>query len=38
VTGDRVELVVDGKAVVDVGEWQKVFDEYDAGSNERGGN
>ena len=35
VTGDRVELVVDGKAVVDVGEWQKVFDKYDAGSTER---
>lgn len=30
VTGDRVELIVDGKAVVDVGEWQSVFDEYDA--------
>jgi hypothetical protein len=30
VTGDRVELIVDGKAIVDVGEWEKVFDEYDA--------
>ena len=38
VTGDRVELVVDGKAVVDVGEWQRVFNEYDRGSAERGGN
>ena len=29
VTGDRVELIVDGKAIVDVGEWEKVFDDYD---------
>jgi hypothetical protein len=34
VTGDRVELIVDGNAVVDVGKWQKVFDEYDTGSTE----
>ena len=26
VDGDRVELIVDGKAVVGVGEWQRVFD------------
>lgn len=32
VTGDRVELIIDGKAAVDVGKWQKVFDKYDAGS------
>lgn len=32
VTGDRVELIVDGKAVVDFGEWQEVFDEYEAES------
>jgi hypothetical protein len=38
VSGDRVELIVDGKAVVDVDEWQKVFDEYDAQSTERGKN
>jgi len=31
VTGDRVELIVDGKATVDVGKWQKVFNGYDAG-------
>lgn len=30
VTGDRVKLIVDGESVVDVGEWQKLFDEYDA--------
>jgi hypothetical protein len=34
VTGDRIELIVDGKAVVDVGKWQKVFDEYNTGSTE----
>ena len=34
VTGDRVGLIVDGKAIVDVGEWQKVFDEYNTGSTE----
>jgi hypothetical protein len=32
VVGDRVELIIDGKAVVDVGEWQGVFDAFDAGS------
>jgi hypothetical protein len=32
VVGDRVELIVHGKAVVDVGEWQGVFDGFDAGS------
>jgi hypothetical protein len=32
VDGDRVELIVDGKAVVDVGEWQEVFDKFDAGT------
>jgi hypothetical protein len=26
VDGDRVELIVDGRAVVSVGEWQEVFD------------
>jgi len=36
VTGDRVELILDGKPVADVSEWQKVFDEYDAQSTERG--
>lgn len=36
VTGYRVELIVDGKAVVNVGKWQGVFDEYDAESTERG--
>jgi hypothetical protein len=32
VDGDRVELIVDGRAVVDVGEWQSVFDRFDAGT------
>ena len=32
VTGERVELIVDGKAVVDFGEWQEVFDEYETES------
>ena len=27
VVGDRVELVVDGKAKIDFKEWQKVYDE-----------
>lgn len=30
VSGDRVELIVDGKAVVGVGEWQGVFDDVEA--------
>lgn len=38
VTGDRVELIVDGKAAVNVGKWQEVFDEYHAESTERGKN
>jgi hypothetical protein len=32
VMGDRIELIIDGKAVVDVGEWQGVFDGFEAGS------
>jgi hypothetical protein len=31
VVGDRIELIIDGRAVVDVGEWQGVFDGFDAG-------
>jgi hypothetical protein len=31
VDGERVELIVDGKAVVSVGEWQEVFDGIEAG-------
>lgn len=31
VDGDRVELIVDGKAVVDVSEWQKIFDTFKSG-------
>ena len=38
VTGDRVELIVGGKAVVDFGEWQEVFDDNDAESTEQGKN
>lgn len=38
VTENRVELIVDGRVVVDVGEWQKVFVEYDVGFTERGRN
>lgn len=30
VEGDRVELIVEGKSMVDVGEWQRVFDETKA--------
>jgi hypothetical protein len=29
VDGDRVELIVDGKAVVSVGEWQGVFEDVE---------
>jgi hypothetical protein len=32
VVGDRVELIIDGKAVVDIGEWQGVFDGFESGS------
>lgn len=33
VVGDRVELIVDGQAVVDVGKWQEVFDDDRAGED-----
>ncbi|KAK5718187.1 hypothetical protein LTR17_015760 [Elasticomyces elasticus] len=29
VVGDRVEFIVDGKALVEYGEWKKVWDEYE---------
>lgn len=35
VEGDRVELIVNGKAIVDIGEWQQVFHSYDVGTAER---
>lgn len=35
VEGDRVELIVGGKAVVDIGKWQEVFDGYDTGTTSR---
>lgn len=31
VDGDRVELIVDGQAVVDVSEWQELFDTFKSG-------
>jgi len=36
VMGDRVELIVDGKAIVDMGKWQEVFDRYDAETIKQG--
>lgn len=30
VVGDRVELIVDGKATVDIREWQDMLDSYNA--------
>lgn len=30
VDGDRFELIVDGKAVVDVSEWQELFEKFNS--------
>jgi hypothetical protein len=35
VIGDRVELIVGGKANVDIGRWQRVFDGYEAENSEQ---
>jgi hypothetical protein len=32
VVGDRVKLIVDGRAAVNVGKWQGVFDKFHAGT------
>lgn len=34
VEGERVEFIVDGEAVVDVGEWGEVFERYMKGKEE----
>jgi hypothetical protein len=35
VVGERVEFIVDGKVMVDVGEWQGVFDGYATEADKR---